>query len=150
LLEGSHDSWSQDRGVHIGIVERREVEEIEKRSVNSPAKLGGSVTGGRFAHERGDSENIGTDAELAARAQRYSSGAHRLVSQDCPIGGLIHDANTASGALDAEVNPTHRGRWEDDVARGVTPHGQGERLLDFDLLLGAVGREDGNRKAAGH
>jgi hypothetical protein len=48
LLEGSNDSWPQDGGVHLSVVERREVEEIEKRSVDSPAKLGGSTADNRL------------------------------------------------------------------------------------------------------
>jgi hypothetical protein len=48
LLEGSNDSWPQDDRVHLSAVEGREVEEIEKRSVDSSAKLGGSAADNRL------------------------------------------------------------------------------------------------------
>jgi hypothetical protein len=150
LREGLCDSWPKNRGVHISTVERREVEVVQKGTVNSPPNLGGRAADNRLRCERGDPENIRTHAQLSVGKQRRSRSAHRLVSQDRPVGRLVHDSNATKGTLDAEVNPADRRRWENDVTAGVTTYGQRDDLLNVDLLLGAVWRHDQHREAGGH
>jgi hypothetical protein len=105
FLESSNDTRPQHNGIHLGIVERCEIEVVEKRPVNAPSQLGGRAAMRRRSSKQRDTEKIRTYAKLSVRREKRSGSTDRLVSQGGPVGRPVYDSNSPWAALDPKMNP---------------------------------------------
>jgi hypothetical protein len=105
------------------MVERREVEVVEKRAVNSPPELRRCRAVIYRRGKRRDPENIRAHTKDPVGRETSSGDTHQLVAQSRPVGRPIHDVNSARAAFDPQMNSTDCRRRQDDVTRWVSTDG---------------------------